>query len=183
MKKLFFLILFSCFSIQAITNLTAWSRDGQVWLVWKRTNPEPFAYDIYYSQSPITNLSDASFAASIFPENCFADRLKRTYDPAATWTIPAETSNSYILSNIERLFVFTPHLETNYYFAVVDYCASNVTPMNTIGPIHADFSGNSANLYIAPAPLGKKEKNALTVKALMPSGNLRFWKVIEPALK
>ncbi len=56
-------------------------------------------------------------------------------------------------------------------------------PNNNVSPIHADFSGNSANLYIAPAPLGKKEKNALTVKALMPSGNLRFWKVIEPALK
>jgi len=139
MKMIIIISLLLNLSVQAITNLTAWSRDGQVWLVWKRTNPEPFAYDIYYSQSPITNLSDASFAASIFPENCFADRLKRTYDPAATWTIPAETSNSYILSNIERLFVFTPHLETNYYFAVADYCASNVTPMNTIGPIHSTF--------------------------------------------
>ena len=50
-------------------------------------------------------------------------------------------------------------------------------------PIHADFSGDSTKLFIAPAPLGKEEKNVLTIKALFPSGELRFWKAIRPAAK
>jgi len=56
-------------------------------------------------------------------------------------------------------------------------------PNNNTSPIHAEFSGTSAKLYIAPSPSGKKEKNVLTIKALFPSGNLRFWKAIDPAAK
>ena len=56
-------------------------------------------------------------------------------------------------------------------------------PNNNTSPIYADFSGNSAKLYIAPSPSGKKEKDVLTIKAIFPSGNIRFWKAIRPAAK
>ncbi len=56
-------------------------------------------------------------------------------------------------------------------------------PNNNTSPIHADFSSNSAKLYIAPAPSGKKGRNVLTIKDLFPSGDLRFWKAIKPAAK
>ena len=56
-------------------------------------------------------------------------------------------------------------------------------PNDTTSPIYADFANDSAKLYIAPSPSGKKEKNILTIKALFPSGNLRYWQAIEPAGK
>ena len=48
-------------------------------------------------------------------------------------------------------------------------------------PIYAEFSGTTARLYITPSPSRKNENNILTIKALFPSGALRFWKAVEPA--
>ncbi len=57
-------------------------------------------------------------------------------------------------------------------------------PPNTKGsPVHADFRSDSAKLYISPAPGKMKNKAVLTIKALFPSGDLRFWKAILPEAK
>ncbi len=139
MKKIIaiLIIFLSCLSVRGVTNLNAWCRNGQIWLVWDESIPELFAYDVYVSKMPITNLTQAELTGRIFPEDCKAQRLKEKFNSSATWTVPDENSNSYTLSSTERLFVFTPQLETNYYFAVVDFNETNVTPESTTGPIHS----------------------------------------------
>ena len=54
---------------------------------------------------------------------------------------------------------------------------------NQVSPIHSEFSGNSATLFFAQSPSGESEKKVFTIKALFPSGNLRFWKAIPPVGK
>ena len=139
MTRKFLVIILFCLSTRAITNLNVWCRNGQIWLVWEEMGADPFAYDVYFSHTPITNILQADFAGSIFPDECKAYRLKETYNPSITWTIPGKTNNNYRLSPSERLFVFTPHIETNYYFAVVEYNDTNITSGSTTGPIKSVF--------------------------------------------
>ncbi|MCC6158556.1 MAG: hypothetical protein IT350_10940 [Deltaproteobacteria bacterium] len=129
----FSLVLFATDAF-AQTDLRAWNRDGQTWLVWNMTNPDPFTYDVYRSDSPIVDVADAEFAGRLLMEDITTPRLKLA-DADATWTIPDEDGNPYSLADDEGLFVHTPHAATPEYFAVVKHGETALSAENSIGPI------------------------------------------------
>ncbi len=133
------------------TNMRGWYADGQTWLVWEDTQPQPFTYDIYVSDEAIADVESAQLSGRVFPDDWQATRLKLAQDDA-TWTIPDGQGGAYMLAANEALFVYTPHATGDKYFAVVKNGASDIGPQNSIGPItqaldpvqcHTQFSGVS----------------------------------------
>ncbi len=145
------LFLFAPMPAFSQANLRGVNADGQTWLIWEETSPEPFTYDVYVSQAPIESLETAELTGRIFPEDWRGKRLKLAQNNA-TWTIPEGDGGAYSLESGEALFVYTPHTASDEYFAVVKNGESEISTENSIGPItqslgpvqcHAQFSGVS----------------------------------------
>ncbi|MEM7040874.1 MAG: hypothetical protein AAF570_28180, partial [Bacteroidota bacterium] len=125
------LLLFACFghfsSLNAqITNVDAWSEQGQIWLKWTHPNPsqDQIGYRIYARQAGSgfsSDWNDWEEIGSVFQEDATGSRL-HDFDPLITH----ERKLRYLapggivtpLTEDERLFVITPHADRDLFFAI-----------------------------------------------------------------
>jgi pimeloyl-ACP methyl ester carboxylesterase len=129
MKKSFSFFASLLLSITGFTqtNVRGWYADGQVWIVWQETPPDPTTYAIYASPAPFTTTSNAILAGRLFAEEWKPGALRDQIDPAATYRVPGEVGGTYQLEADEGLFVFTPHQSGSLYFAVVKWGDTTAT--------------------------------------------------------
>ncbi len=152
----------------AQTGLRGWYEEGQVWLVW--TDDQTFSghetYDIYISDQPINDISQALRIGRMFPEDWRAERLKIA-DPTATWTVPDGAGGDYTLADDEALFVHTPHVAQDVHFAVVKHGNTALSPDNTLGPITQELDPVTCHEQLSGTT---PEGNAYTVYSLWIDG-------------
>ncbi len=123
----------------AQSNLTAWHRDGQTFLVWDvdQNYAGLESVSIYRSSAPIASPADlarAELAGRLYPQDWRAARLSASH-PGATWTIPSATGQPLALGAQQGLFVYTPHAAQPEHFAVVKTELLASGPFSSTGPI------------------------------------------------
>ena len=137
-------ILSTCFFILALTgsawaqtNLRAWNRDGQTWLIWDDDHAlsGTQTYSIFKSDAPITDLQTAESIGRLYAHDWRASRLK-IVSPSATFRVPDSLGGTYALDADDAIFVYTPHSAASEYFAVVLTGQSNLTLGNVSGAVN-----------------------------------------------
>ncbi|MBL7826125.1 MAG: hypothetical protein JNJ57_05800, partial [Saprospiraceae bacterium] len=130
MKHRFHLLLFifTSITLSAQTNVRAWYADGQVWIVWEASIPQPETYAVYAKPTAFTNTADASLVGRLFKEEYGPAALREQVDTSATYLIPNGNGGLYQLAENEALFVATPHQVGALYFAVVAWGQTAATP-------------------------------------------------------
>ena len=117
-----------------LLGLRAWHTNGQTWLVWTDTQPQPATntYDIYVHSTLSPNLAQWTPIGRLLPEDWQAARLT-DHTTASQWRVPTAGGPYYRLATNEALFVYTPHVATPEYFAVVPHDQSILTSNNVVG--------------------------------------------------
>ncbi len=120
-------------------SVRAWYADGQVWVVWHTTPPDPVTYGIYAGAAAFTNTADAALIGRTFAEEWMGGRLKHNAsDSTITYTIPDTTGGTYTLAADEGLFVETVHASGAKYYAVAKWGDTDVT--NSVTASAVDFT-------------------------------------------
>ena len=122
MKKTIALLVFVslCTTLQAQTNINAWYKNGQVWIVWQETVPRPDVYEVYTSPLPFTSTTQATKAGQLFYWEWAAGAIREQANNASlNWNVPGPGGTPQMLNTTQGLFVWTPHTTDSLYFAVV----------------------------------------------------------------
>ena len=115
-------------AVYAQTNIRGWYADGQVWMVWQTSAPEPETYAIYSSTASFSDVTQAALTGRLFREEWTPGALRQqTGDPTLTYRIPDGTGGLYLLAPNEGLFVETVHETGSTYYAVVKWGETSVT--------------------------------------------------------
>ena len=128
-----------------IEQVRGWYADGQVWIIWETSAPEPETYAIYSSASQFTDVAQAELTARLFMEEWTPGALRlQTKDPTRTYLIPDGNGGVYQLAQEEGLFVETVHQTGSKYYAVVKWGESAVTAgaNGTSLPVPFQFDAN-----------------------------------------
>ncbi len=127
---LFCVLSYFFLEAQAQTNIQAWYKKGQVWIVWNETLTRPDIYEVYSSPVAFTTTRQATLVGKLAHWEWAAGAIKdQLNDPAFNWKVPHPTQNRrYQLDSLQGLFVYTPPAEDSAYFAVVKRGDSLVTP-------------------------------------------------------
>ena len=139
-----------------------WYADGQVWIIWQTSAPDPETYAIYSSASPFTDVSQAELTGRLFKEEWVPGALRlQTQDPTRAYLIPDGTGGVYQLAQDEGLFVETVHETGSKYYAVVKWGETAVTPgvNGTSAPVPFQFDAN------------EPVQSHLQVEIILPSGH------------
>ncbi|RMD58837.1 T9SS C-terminal target domain-containing protein [Candidatus Parcubacteria bacterium] len=132
-----------------------WYADGQVWIVWQTSAPDPETYAIYSTCSPFTDVSQADLIGRLYKEEWTPGALRqKTRDSTRTYIIPDGNGGVYQLAQDEGLFVETVHTTGSKYYAVVKWGETAVVPgvNGTSVPIAFRFDTNEpvqAHLQVA----------------------------------
>ncbi|MEM7201513.1 MAG: hypothetical protein AAF628_14685 [Planctomycetota bacterium] len=121
-------------TISAQTNLRAWHRDGQTFLVWQhaRLIPPP-TYDIHAAATPITSLTSTNRIGRVFASNGANTRLALQV-PGSRWVLPGPGTTSTTVGAREAYFVSTASAVGIRYFAVAPTGAVGAPPV-VAGPV------------------------------------------------
>ncbi|MFQ5420862.1 MAG: FlgD immunoglobulin-like domain containing protein, partial [Anaerolineae bacterium] len=122
-----------------------WYADGQVWIVWQTSAPDPETYAIYSSAAPFTDVSQAELTGRLFKEEWTPGALRlQTKDPTRAYLIPDGSGGVYQLAQDEGLFVETVHTTGSKHYAVVKWGETAVTPgvNGTSAPVSFQFDAN-----------------------------------------
>lgn len=105
----------------AQTNIRAWYKRGQVWVVWDETPPRPEVYEIYMHPTPFDSIQQATLVGKLAHWEWAAGAIRdQSNNTAFNWKVPHPTQNrKYQLDSLQGLFVYTPHTTDSAYFAVV----------------------------------------------------------------
>lgn len=118
-----FFWMLSLFVIEANaqTNIQAWYKQGQVWVVWRETLPQPDVYEVYSSATPFDAIHQATLVGKVAQWEWSAGAIKdQLNDTTFNWKVPHPNQNGrYPLNRRQGLFVYTPHVADTAYFAVV----------------------------------------------------------------
>lgn len=142
-------LLLVCLSVNQTfsqTNVRAWYRDGQVWVVWEAGFPAPDYYSVYAGTSAFTDVKNGFRLGKLHKFEYGVVALKEQLDTSATPRIPGPAgTGKYQLQSNEALFVFTPHQLGALFFAVVADNDSTVTAGQNITASAVQFGYNPVN--------------------------------------
>ena len=128
------------FLSHAQTNVRGAYNNGQVWIVWKTTPPEPETYAIYSSSTSFTTTNQATLIGRLFWQEWSGYDLKHNAnDTSATFKIPVPPGTIDTLDSDEGLFVETVTSTGSKYYAVVKYGDTLVTPSKRV---HVNYTYN-----------------------------------------
>ncbi len=128
---IFFCVLFYIgIAAKAQSNMQAWYKKGQVWIIWENNPPSPAVYEIYQSPVSVTSIHQAHLIGKLtsweWTAGAIKDQLNR---PAFNWKVPHPTQNGhYQLDTLHGLFVYTPHSADTAFFAVVKQGDTLIAP-------------------------------------------------------
>lgn len=130
MSRIFLLLCFlTAGNLYAQINVRAWYADGQVWIVWNVQLPIPETVGVYASEESFTDTDNATLIGRPFHLEYLPVALKEQVDTAATYRIPDGEGGLYQLGPAEALFVYTPHVSGNMYFAVTAWGDDIIDPV------------------------------------------------------
>ena len=119
---IFFCVLsFFIIEAKAQTNIRAWYKQGQVWIVWHETPPRPDVYEIYMHPTPFDSIQQATLVGKLAHWEWAAGAIRDQINSSSfNWKVPHPRRNGrYPLDSLQALFVYTPHTTDSAYFAVV----------------------------------------------------------------
>jgi hypothetical protein len=133
MKRILGLMLFGLTSLAfGQINVQAVYRDGQTFVTWTEGIVLPLTYEIYRSDSPITQTSQGVLAGRLFQDEWRGKVLKDGSTALGlgnvTWRVPATGGGNRNIDPDEGLFVNTVRGNGTRYYSVVPEGTTTITP-------------------------------------------------------
>ena len=164
---LFSLLLALTSPVFAQTNVRAWYAQGQVWVVWKISQPRPETYGIYKKTTAFTSTTQASLMGRLFHyEYLPGTYWKQTGDTTFTYRIPAAGGGVYQLAQGEGLFTETVTNTGSAFYAVVAWGETAVTSGVNITQSAVPFNYN---------PTTQPVNCHLQRTETLPTGHKTYW--------
>jgi pimeloyl-ACP methyl ester carboxylesterase len=137
-----FVLSFLVVKTKAQTNIQAWYKHGQVWIVWDETLRRPDVYEIYMHPTPFDSIHQATLVGKLAQWEWSAGAIRDQMNNSSfNWKVPhPHRSRRHQLDSLKGLFVYTPHTADTAYFAVVKRGNTLVTSgvNRTAAAVHYD---------------------------------------------
>ncbi len=123
-------------------NVAAHYADGQVWVHWTEDVSPPETYAVYIKNAPFTSVNEAQLVGRLFREEWLPLMLQaQASGTPSGWVIPDGISGRDTLAADEGLFVHTPLVPGDRWYAVVRWGDTTATAgVNLVGPVSVTVS-------------------------------------------
>ncbi|MGB5025597.1 MAG: hypothetical protein WBO44_09620, partial [Saprospiraceae bacterium] len=131
MKKIISALVFmACInSVFSQSDIRAWYAQGQVWIIWKTSQPFPETYAIYKSSQAFTNSNQATPIGRLFAFEYLAGQfISYSGNASLNYRIPRPDGSIYELQAGEGLFVETTSSNDSAFYGVVEWGNANFIP-------------------------------------------------------